>query len=393
MIKEGTKPRQSATMTGWKWETIPKSRSNYQDKKLGIQEEKPNGLKNPCKTDSGFCGYCEGLYVDGTVDCSNDNNGCPNKKSDTAIVRLSAPAFSMNQKGPEQLPLGELVCYPNWVNWISVQSGERTDKIPIDPKNGRYSSVQDPSKWGCFLDAWNRLEKSSHYKGFGLVLTSNLNIICLDIDNCRDLITGTIKEEAYSIIRQLNSLTEISQSGKGVHIFVLGKLKDNHRIKSDLCEIYSKDHFIAMTGNWLPDTPHTIYRRQEEITALYAELFSDKDRASSTFIAYNRSSKSMSGLGDDQIIEHLKNHRNSEIIMALMNGDVNKYSSQSSADLAFCNYLSQCTNDPEQIDRIVRKSKLYRPKWDSRRRNTTYGAMTIARALEGKRGVPQGGRS
>ena len=59
------------------------------------------------------------------------------------------------------------------------------------------------------------------------------------------------------------------------------------------------------------------------------------------------------------------------------------YPSQSEADLALCAILgAHSAGDEAQIDRLFRKSRLYRDKWDERRGAKTYGEKTVAKALE-----------
>jgi hypothetical protein len=57
--------------------------------------------------------------------------------------------------------------------------------------------------------------------------------------------------------------------------------------------------------------------------------------------------------------------------------------SQSAADLAFCSLLALVHNgDREKMDADFRKSAMYRPKWDEQHGSQSYGAMTLAAALE-----------
>ncbi len=54
----------------------------------------------------------------------------------------------------------------------------------------------------------------------------------------------------------------------------------------------------------------------------------------------------------------------------------------SSADLALCNILAKLTGGSmTAMDRLFRQSKLMRGKWDEKRRDTTYGFLTINKAL------------
>ena len=62
----------------------------------------------------------------------------------------------------------------------------------------------------------------------------------------------------------------------------------------------------------------------------------------------------------------------------------NKFSSRSEADLALIGIIATYVgNNPSQIDRLFRASKLYRDKWDEQRGDMTYGERTITKAMEG----------
>jgi len=60
---------------------------------------------------------------------------------------------------------------------------------------------------------------SRKYDGLGFCFF-DAGIVGIDLDTCRYPETGEISKEALRIIRYLNSYTEISQSGYGVHIFI-----------------------------------------------------------------------------------------------------------------------------------------------------------------------------
>ncbi len=84
------------------------------------------------------------------------------------------------------------------------------------------------------------------------------------------------------------------------------------------------------------------------------------------------------------LIERAKRARNGEAFTRLWNGDVSGYESHSEADLALCRRLVFWTGgDAAEVDRLFRRSKLMRPKWDERHGDRTYGKRTIDKALEG----------
>ena len=89
-------------------------------------------------------------------------------------------------------------------------------------------------------------------------------------------------------------------------------------------------------------------------------------------------------LSDAEILVKAKAAQNGVVFTKLFDGEwKNDYTSQSEADLALCSRLAFWAGpNPEQIDRLFRQSKLYRPKWDAQRGERTYGAMTIEKAID-----------
>jgi len=71
-------------------------------------------------------------------------------------------------------------------------------------------------------------------------------------------------------------------------------------------------------------------------------------------------------LGDDQIIAIASRSKNGDAFTALWNGDLAAYDGDHSrADLTLCQYLAFYThNDPARLDRLFRRSKLFRDKWE-----------------------------
>jgi putative DNA primase/helicase len=67
----------------------------------------------------------------------------------------------------------------------------------------------------------------------------------------------------------------------------------------------------------------------------------------------------------------------------------NGWNSQSDADLALANMLAFYTGkDAHQMDELFRQSGLYRQKWDRKTGDTTYGRLTIERAIADTKEVP-----
>lgn len=91
---------------------------------------------------------------------------------------------------------------------------------------------------------------------------------------------------------------------------------------------------------------------------------------------------------DQRLLEAAKSASNGAKVARLLAGNTAGYGSHSEADSALCWALAFYTRDPQQIDRIFRRSGLMRPKWDERHYadGTTYGERTVERAISRKCG-------
>ena len=73
-----------------------------------------------------------------------------------------------------------------------------------------------PETWGTFEEALAALERGG-YDGIGFEFHNN-GIVGIDIDHAIDPATGEVSALAREIIGKMNSYTEFSPSGTGVHI-------------------------------------------------------------------------------------------------------------------------------------------------------------------------------
>jgi hypothetical protein len=141
--------------------------------------------------------------------------------------------------------------------------------------------------------------------------------------------------------------------------------------------LYSTGRYFTVTGDLLLGAPATIEMRQAQLNHFYAEMFPARTPGPET----ESSGRLM--LTDRVLLQKAQNATNGPAVARLWAGDTTGYPSHSEADLALCSHLAFYTGrDPERIDRLFRQSGLMRGKWDERRGAETYGAQTIARALE-----------
>ena len=162
--------------------------------------------------------------------------------------------YMNEQTAPNKKPLSvkaesipeELKIRPQWVVWKAV--GEKPDKVPYSAKTGRKASSTDLTTWSTFAEALEAYEKGE-YAGLGFVFSSGDPYAGVDLDDCRDSRTGEIELWAAEIIDGLDSYTELSPSGEGVHIIVKGKVPSP--LKRDLVEMYGVERFFTFTGHVL----------------------------------------------------------------------------------------------------------------------------------------------
>lgn len=274
----------------------------------------------------------------------------------------------------------ELKDLPHWVLWRQEARDGKLTKIPYQA-NGQRADSTRPSTWTTFSAALNAYQKTGQFSGIGFVFTPDDPYLGVDLDKCRNLETGEIAPWAREILDRLNSYSEISPSGTGVKVFARGRLprteKGETRNRKGSIEFYDCNRYFTLTGLRLSEYPATVEERGPEIEALHTEIFAPSTTTNSS------SSKRPDplSLSDDEIVELARNAKNGAKFVLLWAGDTSEYAGDdSAADLALCAILAFYTGgDPAAIDRIFRRSGLYRGKWE----REDYRGRTISKALEG----------
>ena len=260
----------------------------------------------------------------------------------------------------------------------------RLTKVPYradDPS--RKASTTDPATWADFETALRAMREHGLLLGFVL----GGGFVGVDLDHCVN--DGVIEPWAAEIIDLLDSYTEFSVSGTGIHVICRGTLPTGGRRKGQI-EVYDAARYFVMTGDVVRVA--TIEDRTAALAALHARIF-----------GYGPSPDSLAALGvdpndqrgkeniepsdlprpvtcsDDELIALAQHAANGAKFSRLWNGDTSLHGGDDSvADLALCTMLAFWTQcDDERIDRLFRRSKLYRRKWERR----DYRKRTISRAV------------
>lgn len=294
-------------------------------------------------------------------------------------ARAGAPNVAFD---PTHVPEALRDC-AQWVVWRYEPRAGKATKVPVDPRTGKRASSTDASTWVTFDEAVAAWRASDRYAGVGFVFSADDPFAGIDLDGCIDA-SGHVVASAREIIDSLNSYTEVSPSARGVKVFITGRKPDGAGCKSQAIEgfketeVYDRERFFTLTGHRLASTPPGIEGRQEELDALCARLWPKKRSRQPAVPAPGGFD------GDDEaLIEQAGAAKNGDRFKRLWSGDTSMHGDDhSAADQALCNLLAFWTaRDAERMDRLFRRSGLFREKWDERRGDRTYGQMTIACAI------------
>ena len=157
----------------------------------------------------------------------------------TTSVPGAQDATARSTRNWEKVIPEELRSPPQWVV-------HRDDKVPHNPKTGEWAKAGVPETWGTFEEAVAAL-KSGKYDGIGFEFSEEDDFCGVDLDHCiRE--DGTLEPWAEEIVRRLNSYTEFSPSGEGLHIILRGKVPEGGN-RHDNVEMYSERRYFTVTGN------------------------------------------------------------------------------------------------------------------------------------------------
>lgn len=283
----------------------------------------------------------------------------------------------------------EMKKFNNWVLWkleprinpktkkpeLDESGKEKMTKVPYSD-NMNKASISDPSTWRSFSSVVGTFNYPKYkFNGIGFIFTKETGLIFIDMDHVRN--TEKISPEALEEINLLNSYTEVSQSGTGIHVIGKGTMPTAGNRKGNR-EMYSDKRFGAITGDIVPG--HSTINNIQEASDLLYKKWNLEEK-----ITIRVAGEYSPTLPDDEIISLCKNSKNSEKFLSLFTKDFEDYKdlydypSHSEADLALCSMLSFYTQSIDQIDNLVRQSKLYRPKWD----RDDYRNYTINEAING----------
>lgn len=299
-------------------------------------------------------------------------------------------------------PLGQNV---RWINWRFEADARRPDKprkVPISPRTGYGCKPTDPANWCTYEVALAAAISRGH--GLGYVFHEADGYWFLDIDNCLQP-DGQWNDLAKHLMRiwDGHAAIEVSQSGKGLHIFGYASQIPEHGCRNIPLglELYHHERFVAFTdkgsaGAIDADTSETLAQ-------VVAEWF-PRTSASRDVVDWTDTGSPHPGGAhedDEKLLKIMMASgqktagaffNDSHVAFAdLWNADAEKLSKRwpgqngadsfdrSSVDSALASQLAFWTaGNCERVERLMRKSALARDKWDERE---DYLERTILRAV------------
>mgnify|MGYP003953535229 CR=1 FL=1 len=164
--------------------------------------------------------------------------------------------------------VSELKSLSQWVGYTSA-------KIPMNPHTGVAAASNNPDTWGTAAQAWSA-KKRYGWAGIGYVFTIAAGVVGIDLDDCFDE-AGQLSDMARQVMQMLDSYTERSPSGKGLHILACGSIP--HSIKQPGFEMYNELRYFTVTGKRFGATSGDIEDKQTELTALFVTFGGDMEPA------------------------------------------------------------------------------------------------------------------
>ncbi len=271
--------------------------------------------------------------------------------------------------------------------WVCWEVNSRGRKAPIDPERDTFASLSADETWCDLETALEYLEANpTTVNGLGFVVRKSDPFIGVVLNDCRDSDTGELSEQAKTILCRLDSYTEISPSGTGLHIFITGTLPEGRAQCRDV-EMHDQHWFLPFTGNHLPGTPQQVKYHHDGLKAIHRLFVREAGDNVHKYPPKTPLPTSVSapGLSDDALIDLARNASNGAQFERLWNGTAGGYSSHAAADMALCQLLAFWTGGHAvQMDRLFQRSALARPKWREIHYadGSTYGERTIERAIE-----------
>lgn len=156
----------------------------------------------------------------------------------------------------------ELAGRQQWLLWKYEWDEKRSSwlKVPYYPGGGRRAGDQGTDRDRmrlAVLQVARRVYEKGGWSGIGFAFLPDDGLIGIDIDKQYDADTGEMSTRCRGIVEAFNTYTEVSPSGKGLHLYVLGKTETAK--SNDIgVEMFCDKQYFTVTGRHLVNTPKDV---------------------------------------------------------------------------------------------------------------------------------------
>lgn len=149
-----------------------------------------------------------------------------------------------------------------WLLWKFEAKPKQTKpaKMPYYVGGGRRAGGQGEDsdlRRLATLPVVRRAFERGGWHGVGFAFLPGDGLIGIDLDGQLDESTGQWSERLLNIVGACDSYTELSPSGKGVHIIVAGETQTN-KCNDIGVEVFCGRQFFTFTANRFPNTPEAV---------------------------------------------------------------------------------------------------------------------------------------
>jgi hypothetical protein len=294
-----------------------------------------------------------------------------------------------------------LSSYKQFILWKTINGR----KIPFNPETLEAASSTNPSHWS---DADTVFSVANELPEFhvGFVFTEQDPFWFLDIDKCYE--NGAWSPLATELMGSLpGAAVEVSQSGRGLHIFGTGAVAEHARKNTALhIELYTSERFVALTGN-TSTNGSAAADLTSQINAIAKVYFPPKITDGKVDGWTTEPVPEWTKLTDEQILEKAMKPRslaatvfgaqsatfqdlwdaNEDVLGKVYPAQGGDAFDRSSADSALAMHLAFWSGrNCETVRRLMLKSALVREKWTER---SDYLYLTITNAVKASSSVYQ----
>jgi len=297
--------------------------------------------------------------------------------------------------------LAPLCEFQQFIVYRAVPSKTRPgkiDKFPINYRNGDISDAHDSTNWTDYSMATTAAALFGPGYGVGFALTANDPFFCLDLDACL-MPDGNWSPFAIQMVSRFpDAATEVSISGKGLHIW--GRYSGPampHSCKNleNNAELYTERRFIALgrqedargnVGAECTDALNPVITEYFPVsispfvnTEAWRDGGADPAEDLALIERMLKSKPSINAMfGDGVTFAELWNGDPEALGKAYPDKGGNRPYDESSADFALALRLAFWTEkDHARIERLMTQSKLNRDKWN----RSDYLHRTISKAV------------